>query len=72
MTIHVVAGPRSSTGLTAASNAGLRARVGAVLALEQVRYDADSLFGWADCDPLAQDQAVQRPAEEFYDEDERR
>jgi hypothetical protein len=44
----------------------------AVCALEQVRFDPDSLFGWDDCDPLAQDQAVQRPAEEFYDEDERR
>jgi hypothetical protein len=71
MPIHVVAGPRSSTGPATVSNAGLRGRVGAVLALEQVRYDADSLFGWDDCDPLAQDQAVQRPAEELFDPIER-
>lgn len=71
MPIHIQRTCTDATSSTAPSDRALRARLLAVCALEQVRFDPDSLFGWDDCDPLAQDQAVQRPAEELFDPIER-
>jgi len=67
MPIHIQRACVDVTSSTTPSDRALRARLLAVRALEQARFDPDVLFGWDDCDPLAQDQAVQRPAEESYD-----